>query len=557
MTRLRISIGTKFISISIGMLIASIVTAGALSSHLIRERLTEDGRNLAVEKMGIVYRLMLAKGEPAIRDGKLFLGGTVADGNEALVDEIPKMFAGGGLGVFNGETRVATTARKPDGTRAVGMKLPQDIRDTVIGRGEKYVGQIDVAGTTFSSAIWPLKDSSGQIIGAMAFGTPLKNVTDTMDAILWPCLWVAVSMIVIAAGLLFVFTRRLSQPLVRLTAQMGQIATGDLNVAVTMTGRQDEIGAMARTVEVFRDGMVERKRLLADQQGAAERSADERKAALAKMADGFDQQVGGVVGAMSSASAQMEATANTMSGTAGRTQQQADAARQAAGQVGLTVDSVAAAAEELSASITEISRQVAQSSQITSQAVADTQRTDAIVRTLAEEADKIGRVVGLISSIAGQTNLLALNATIEAARAGDAGKGFAVVASEVKNLASQTARATEEISGQIVHIQSATQEAVQAIRGITGTIETISGIATSIASAVKQQGNASAEIARNVNQTAAATGEVNSFIGGVSESATETEDAAQNVVRDAASLSRQAAMLASQLNQFVAGVRAA
>jgi methyl-accepting chemotaxis protein len=218
---------------------------------------------------------------------------------------------------------------------------------------------------------------------------------------------------------------------------------------------------------------------------------------------------------------------------------------------------VASATEELTASISEINRQVAQSAKISGKAVDDAKRTDAIVHTLAEGAEKIGAVVGLITNIASQTNLLALNATIEAARAGDAGKGFAVVASEVKNLANQTGKATEEIGAQITQIQTATKEAVEAIRGISATIEEVSAIATAIASAVEEQGAATSEIARNVQQTSQAAQEVTVGVSGVSQAASETGAAAGMVLTAAADLSKQAEQLSSEVNAFVAGVRAA
>jgi methyl-accepting chemotaxis protein len=554
---LRWSIGTKFLATSIGILVACLVIVGMLTDHVLRTRLTDSGRQQISVSIGILYQFMLEKGEPAIHDGKLVFGTTVIDGNDALADEIATLFAAGPA-FFNGETRVLTTARKADGTRAVGLKLPPgDARDAVFGRAEHYAGLVVVAGVPYFSALLPIKNAAGQMIGAMALGRPLKSVNDTMDAIIWRSVLTSLPVVAVAAGLVFLFTRRLTKPLARLTGQMGQIAGGALDITVQMTDRHDEVGAMARAVEVFREGLIEHRALVAKQESVTKSAETERRAALNQMADGFDREVGTLVATISSASAKMETAAGSMSGSAERTQQQADAAAQAATAAGSGVETVAAAAEELSASINEISRQVAESAKITGQAVADTQRTDAIVRTLAERADKIGHVVGLISSIAGQTNLLALNATIEAARAGDAGKGFAVVASEVKSLANQTARATEEIGTQIIQIQAATQEAVQAIRGITGVIETISTISTSIASAVEQQGSATGEIARNVQQTAQATGEVTGYISGVSQAAIETGGAAANVLTDAASLSRQAGLLASQVNQFVAGVRAA
>ena len=253
----------------------------------------------------------------------------------------------------------------------------------------------------------------------------------------------------------------------------------------------------------------------------------------------------------------LERTALAMTGTVKRTTTQAETVAVAAGAASEGVQTAASAANQLTSTINEISRQVAQSAKISNQAVVDAQRTDTIVRALADGAEKIGHVVGLITTIAGQTNLLALNATIEAARAGDAGKGFAVVASEVKNLAGQTAKATEEIAAHVSQIQSATGEAVDAIRAITGTIEEVSTISTGIAAAIEQQGAATNEIARTVEQMARAAADVRTNIGGVSEAVTETEGSAGTMLHAAGDLSRQTVLLSTEVGSFLAEVRAA
>ena len=286
-------------------------------------------------------------------------------------------------------------------------------------------------------------------------------------------------------------------------------------------------------------------------------AAAAQKAAMNRTADAFEAKVGTLVSMLSSGATELQATAQSMSATATQTDQQATTVAAAAEEASAGVQTVAAAAEELSASIHEISRQVAQSAQITGKAVEDARRTDTIVRALAEGAQKIGDVVRLITGIAAQTNLLALNATIEAARAGDAGKGFAVVANEVKSLAAQTARATEEIGAQITHIQGATGEAVQAIKAISATIEEVNGIASNIAAAVEEQGAATAEIARNVQQTAASAQQVTATITGVSQAANDTGGAAEQVFGAASGLSKQAEQITSEVNDFVADVRAA
>ncbi len=364
--------------------------------------------------------------------------------------------------------------------------------------------------------------------------------------------------VVLALGtiLAIVVGRGIARPIRAMTGAMAALAGGQTGVDVPSRGNKDEIGDMARAVEVFRQNALAAGAMAAEQE--AGRLDKERHAArLTDLVRGFEAQVSGQVGQLSAASTELEATAQSMSGTAGRTTDQASAVAAAAEQASAGVQTVAAAAEELSSSIHEISRQVAHSAQMTGRAVEDAKRTDGIVRALADGANKIGHVVELITTIAGQTNLLALNATIEAARAGEAGKGFAVVASEVKELANQTARATEEIAQQITRIQAATAEAVTAIGGISHVIQEVSGIATSIASAVEQQGAATAEIARNVQQTAASTQEVTANISGVSEAAGSTGAAAAQVLGAASDLSRQAEALTAQVNSFVTSVQAA
>jgi methyl-accepting chemotaxis protein len=349
----------------------------------------------------------------------------------------------------------------------------------------------------------------------------------------------------------------ISAPIGRMTAAMRRLADRDMSSDIPGVGRGDEIGSMAAAVLVFKDNMIRADRLAGEQEQIKVAAAVAQKSAMNKTADAFQNKVGGLVSMLSSGATELEATARAMTGTATRTNGQAASVVAAAEEASAGVGTVAAAAEQLTSSISEISRRVTQSTKITGQAVADARRTDVIVRALAEGAEKIGHVVGLITNIAGQTNLLALNATIEAARAGDAGKGFAVVASEVKSLANQTAKATEEIGVQIAQIQSATKEAVDAIRGITGTIEEVSSISMSIAAAVEEQGAATAEIARNVQQTAHSAREVTVNIGGVSQAATETGAAAAQVLSAAGDLSRQAEQLTSEVGSFVAEVRAA
>ncbi len=376
-----------------------------------------------------------------------------------------------------------------------------------------------------------------------------------MHTLVLNLLTVALTLFLMAAGF-FVAMRGVAQPLTAMTAAMRRLAGQDLQVTIPGLGRGDEVGAMAAAVVVFRDNMLEADRLTAER-NAEQARKEQRAATLAGLVRDFEHRVGNMVGILSSASTELEATARTMSATAQQTDQQAGDVADAAGQASDGVQTVAAAAEQLTSAIAEISRQVSQASSVAERAVGSARQTDTTVRALADGANKIGEVVGLITSIAGQTNLLALNATIEAARAGEAGKGFAVVASEVKNLAAQTSKATEDIGAQIAQIQAATQQAVGAIQGIASTIDEVSAITVTIAAAVEEQSAATGEIARTVQQTAHATSTVTRSIGAVSQGANETGAAASQVLDAASELSRQSEQLTSEVQDFVTQVRAA
>jgi methyl-accepting chemotaxis protein len=347
------------------------------------------------------------------------------------------------------------------------------------------------------------------------------------------------------------------RPIGILTAAMGHLADGEKGVEIPGTGRGDEIGSMARAVGVFKDNMIESERLRAEQGHLKEAAATERKAEMAHLADEFEQVVGGIVKSVATAATELRDQAEVMSATAEETNRQSSAVASASNEAATSVQTVSAAAEELSTSVEEIARQINQSNDIAARAVREAETTNGQVAALANAAQKIGDVVRLIDDIASQTNLLALNATIEAARAGDAGKGFAVVASEVKTLATQTGKATEEITSQIAAVQAATQKSVTAIAGIGETIRTISSISGSIAAAVEEQSAATREIARNVEQAAQGTSEVTQNITGVSQAANQTGSAANKVLGAAGDLTGQADRLRAELVRFIEVVRAA
>lgn len=453
--------------------------------------------------------------------------------------------------------RRTTNIVKPDGERAVGTPLGQNgAVYPVVTSGETYRGEANILGKDYYTVYQPIHSTSGEILGILYVGVEQSKINQIISTIIWSFLLPTIPVVLIAVLVSVFATRRLLRPVRQLAEVTKEVAEDNLTTPVPFADRKDEIGLLSHSVTLLRVHAQERI-VLAERQEQADQAVKARQERIDQLIAGFRSSVKSELLNVLNMAGELDKTAHDLTRIADSSASQADETRSATSDASNSVQSVASAAEELTASISEIQRQVGETNEIVARATENSRKTNEKVDGLSGAATRIGEVISLIEAIAEQTNLLALNATIEAARAGDAGRGFAVVASEVKELATQTAKATSDIAQQIAAIQHSTSDAASAISEIISTIEQVNVNTQTIAQAVNEQGSATAEISESVQRAASGTETVLVTISKLSEAVRNTTGSADHVLESAGSLSSRTTDLGSEIERFLDAVSAA
>ena len=503
--------------------------------------------NLLLGDQGQAYRL-----EPGNR---LFRGDVALNDLNAVPDRV-RQVGGGVATIFAGETRIATNVQRPDGSRAVGTVLGPGPALEAVRRGETYRGEAIILGTPHLTIYQPLRDAAGRQVGIAFVGLDLSAAHAAAIEQTRTAMMAATGLLVLLAAVLWWTMRLLLAPLGGLTNALRAIGEGRLETDVPCLARRDELGAIGRAVAALRDGAIAAQHTAAEAEAARAAAQAERAQGRRATADQLEESIGAIAGRLGSAAAELQRAADAVGDSGARTTARAEDSVGRVARATGNVQAVAAAAEELAASVAEITRQVGESARTAQEAANAARESDTTVVGLNEAAARIGDVVKLISDIAGQTNLLALNATIEAARAGEAGKGFAVVAQEVKALATQTAKATEEIGAQIGAMRGATEQAVGAVRGIAGAVARMEEVTSAIAAAVEQQGAATREIARNAAEAASGTDEAAADIGRLTQEISSGAGGLATLRQSGSAVGAEGEALRAEVAGFCAKLRA-
>ncbi len=566
---LKLRLGTKAVVCAIFLIAVNtaLVVGAAYWS------LTSEFGDRALREIEVNLRTLALTFSETVPDAKI----TLKDGVVAKA-EIPRMpefkdhaivdravgYAGGNATLFvyddasNQFVRRSTNLKKENGDRAVGTQLaPDHPGQALLRRGEAYKGPAILFSKSYMTAYYPVSNSAGKVIGVLYVGIPMAQFEAMLaEAIRNMAIAAAVAGLLVMM-LTMLIVRRVTKPLTSVTASLTAIAEGKSDVEIDCHERMDEIGEIARTVAVFRDNSLERRKLRQEQTAAAAAAIEQRKAELRSFVDEFQTSVGGILDKVLNSSGEFERVAKQLTETARTTAGLSGQSASASETASEHVRSAATASDELSSSIGEITRRVQESNEIAADAVKQASATDQRINELSEAGARIGDVVKLITSIAEQTNLLALNATIEAARAGDAGRGFAVVAQEVKALAAQTAGATQEISSKIEAMQNTTSRSVKAIEEISTTIRELDRFSALIASAVEQQAGAARQISCDVNAAASGASQVSSTVSEIENIARETSIEVMQIGSAAAEVANQTQTVRERVGAFAKEIHAA